>query len=256
MSYFFKIKSYLFRLDNLQINKTKYFKKLFFFVALKFINIYRWIKSYMIYKSCDNLDDFFSSINIKWYGGNEGHTQQVKEETLYLENLSKNSKNILEVGFNGGHSAETFLKSNKNVIVTSVDIGFHHYVNFGYFYLRKRYKNRIKLYVGDSTKVLPKLISKNYQYDLIFIDGGHEYKIVKSDLVNSINLSDNETTIIVDDVYFPTDDSEKKFIDSHNNGPSQAWKEVVKKNKIIEVDYKEFKSKSTNKRSVVIGKVK
>ena len=34
-------------------------------------------------------------------GGNEGHTQQVEEETLFLEKLSKNSKKILEKGFNG-----------------------------------------------------------------------------------------------------------------------------------------------------------
>tara|TARA_Y100001958_G_scaffold156915_1_gene150665 strand:- start:6092 stop:6862 length:771 start_codon:yes stop_codon:yes gene_type:complete len=256
MSNYLKIKSYLFRLDNLKVKKNKYFKKLLFFIALKLINLYRWVKSYRIYKSCGSLDEFFSSINIKWYGGNEGHTQQVEEETLFLEKLSKNSKKILEVGFNGGHSAETFLKSNKNVTVTSVDIGFHHYVNFGYFYLRKKYKNRIKLHIGDSTKVLPKLISKKYQFDLIFIDGGHEYQIVKSDLDNSVNLSDNETTIIVDDVFLPTNDSDKKFIDSHNNGPSQAWNEVVMKNKINQVDYKEFKSKSTNKRSIVVGKVK
>ena len=68
--------------------------------------------------------------------------QQVDDETLYLNQISQNAKKILEIGFNGGHSAETFLKSSENVIVHSVDIGFHHYVKFGYFYLKKKYKDR------------------------------------------------------------------------------------------------------------------
>ena len=105
--------------------------------------------------------------------------------------ISQNAKKILEIGFNGGHSAETFLKSSENVIVHSVDIGFHHYVKFGYFYLKKKYKDRIKIHFGDSTQVLPKLIRDKEQFDFVFIDGGHDYDIVKTDLFNSLFFIDS-----------------------------------------------------------------
>jgi hypothetical protein len=34
----------------------------------------------------------------------------------------------LEIGFNAGHSAEVFLKNNKDLILTSFDLGEHNYV--------------------------------------------------------------------------------------------------------------------------------
>ena len=251
-----KVKSFLFRLDKLKVNKTANILKIFFYLSLKLVNLYRWIKSYVIYKNCSNLDEFFSKLGIYWYGGNEGHTQQVDDETLYLNQISQNAKKILEIGFNGGHSAETFLKSSENVIVHSVDIGFHHYVKFGYFYLKKKYKDRIKIYYGDSTQVLPKLIRDKEQFDFVFIDGGHDYDIVKTDLFNSIILSEKDGIIIVDDVFFPIDKLGERYIDLHNSGPTRAWREVLSKNEIMEIDYKEFSSPSTNKRSLVVGKVK
>ena len=251
-----KIYSRLIRLDKLKIKKSIGFSKVFYFFILKFINLIRWTYCIFINPLEINLEDFFKKIKIFWYGGNEGHTQQVDEETMYLKQVSKKAKNVLEVGFNGGHSAETMLQSSDTSFIVSVDIGFHHYVEFGYYFLKKKYKNRIKLFIGNSKEVLPQLVESNRKFDLIFIDGGHDYDVVKSDLSNAIKLSDSNTLIIVDDVYYPTSKDSEAYFDSHNHGPTKAWLELIKEQKITEVDYVRFVTNNTNLRSLVAGKLK
>ena len=250
-----KIYSGLIRLDKLKINKNTGLSKVFYFLILKFINLIRWTYCIFINPVEINLEDFFKKIKIFWYGGNEGHTQQVYEETMYLIRASSKAKNILEIGFNGGHSAETMLKSSDSSYIVSVDIGFHHYVKFGYYFLKKKYKNRIKLLVGNSKEVLPQLIGNNKKFDLIFIDGGHDYDVVRSDLSNAIKMSDSNTLIVVDDVYYPTTEETKEYFDDHNNGPTRAWLELIKDEKIAEVEYLQFITSNTNLRSLVAGRI-
>lgn len=251
-----KTKSYLARLDNLKINKVRFPFSFILFILLKIINTYRWIISFFIKKRITSLNFFYQKINIYWYSGNEGHTQQNDEETDFLKNISKNSKYILEVGFNGGHSAETFLQSKNLVNLTSVDIGFHHYVRFGKYFLKNNYKDKFNLIISDSVIALSELVNKKQKFDLIFIDGSHDYKIVKEDLKNALYLAHKETLIIMDDVYLIEKDSEKIDLDLHNNGPTQAWREFVESGKVEEIKYLSFKTQNTNKRSLVYGKIK
>jgi predicted O-methyltransferase YrrM len=253
MSYFSRYKSFIFRLDYLKINKTSGIKKLFFFLMLKKVNAYRWIKAMLILNSVNSLDDYFYKLNIIWYGGNEGHTQQVTEETNFLVEKASEKQDILEIGFNGGHSSETFLSSNNTAHITSVDIGFHHYVKFGRFYLKRKFRNRFELHLGPSSEILPKLIRQKNKYDLIFIDGSHEYLDVKKDLKNSLALASKDTILILDDVFFPKSETDKNYFDGHNVGPTKAWSEMIDSNQIDTIDYLEFESSSTNKRSIVSG---
>jgi len=54
----------------------------------------------------------------------EGYTQQVSKQVEILKDLVNNNKiiNILEIGFNAGHSSCLFLETNRNCKVHSFDI--------------------------------------------------------------------------------------------------------------------------------------
>ena len=85
-----KIKSFLLRLDYLKIDKSNFPLRLIYFVSLKVVNFFRWIAAFINKNKSETLNDFFTVVNIFWYGGNEGHTQQVQDETDFLSRKSSN----------------------------------------------------------------------------------------------------------------------------------------------------------------------
>jgi predicted O-methyltransferase YrrM len=113
-------------------------------------------------------------------------------------------KEIMEIGFNAGHSSETFLTSNPTANVTSFDIGQVNAMKFGKDYIDATFPGRHTLIVGDSRKTVTefKRNNPNKRFDLIFIDGGHTYDVAKLDIVHSSGLAHKNTIVIVDDVMY------------------------------------------------------
>lgn len=192
------------------------------------------------YKTINNhqsLDDYYKIINNLGFSNGfkaEGYSQQVVGQSNFLKNITnnKNIKNVMEIGFNGGHSAELFLSSNKNINLVSFDIGEHEYVKLGKQFIDKTYPGRHKLIIGDSLKTVPEYSKTvNKKFDLIFIDGGHDYNTAKSDLINCKNLSHDKTIVIMDDTIYNND----KWIMDWNKGPIQAWNEAKDSNMIREL---------------------
>ena len=115
----------------------------------------------------------------------EGYSQQIPQQVEDLIKLSKGSNiQVMEIGFNAGHSAEIFLKNNPTLKLTSFDLGSHDYLYTAKKYIDGAYPNRHTLILGDSTVTIPEYINNNpyKKFDLIFIDGGHSYTISNSDL--------------------------------------------------------------------------
>ena len=63
----------------------------------------------------------------------EGNSQGCPKQVIDLINLTQQPNiNIMEIGFNAGHSAEVFLNNNNNLILTSFDfLSFHLNFEFG-----------------------------------------------------------------------------------------------------------------------------
>ena len=80
-------------------------------------------------------------------------TQLSHRTKRMLKKYKVHFKNILEIGFNAGHSSELFLDTNPNSIVTNIDIGYWYYCKFGIKYLEK-YPNRFQIILKDSIKAL------------------------------------------------------------------------------------------------------
>ena len=83
------------------------------------------------------------------------------------------------------------LKKNYNVKKQNSNDNFlkKAYQKFGpvyLFYLKKKYKKKIQLLKGNSLNY--NFNSYENKFDLIFIDGGHNFKTVKADTINSLKM--------------------------------------------------------------------
>lgn len=151
----------------------------------------------------------------------EGHSQQVPSQVGDLIQLTKRPRiKVMEIGFNAGHSAEVFLKNNPTLSLTSFDLGAHQYVLPAKEYIDATYPGRHTLYLGDSLETVPKFARENpgTTFDVIFIDGGHDYHIAKGDLENCRKLAHKDTLIIMDDTMRTRD-----WFGEWNIGPTKAW---------------------------------
>ena len=113
--------------------------------------------------------------------------------------LGSNATNIMEIGFNAGHSSLLYLLSNPNSKLTIFDLCEHKYTMPCFKYLQSVFPNRLEIIPGDSTKTIPHYYKSNphTKFDLIHIDGGHFGDIPNKDFYNSLNLASD--VIIWDD---------------------------------------------------------
>ena len=179
-----------------------------------------------------------SYLNLNNFRSFEGFSDQVPEQVVLLKELTSTPGiNLLEIGFNAGHSSDNFLRNNKSLKMTSFDLGAYAYGRFAKEYIDSNYPNRHMLILGDSTQKIPEFIlnNKGSTFDVIFIDGGHDYQVVKADLDNCRKLSNKDTIVMVDDVVFT-----KGWEESYTLGPTQIWNEYIRDNKIIELGRRDF----------------
>jgi hypothetical protein len=106
----------------------------------------------------------------------EGNVGGCSPQYLDLIELTKKPiVNVMEIGFNAGHSAELFLKNNDDIHLTSFDIGVHTYLLDGKAYIDAIYPNRHTLILGDSKMTVANFYKNNkdntkYDYDRILIN--------------------------------------------------------------------------------------
>jgi len=177
-------------------------------------------------------------LNRKGFNNFEGNCQCVFKQVIDLIKLTnKPNINVMEIGFNAGHSAETFLKYNESLSLVSFDLGFHNYVGIAKEFIDMNYRGRHMLILGDSSVSLPVYIknNKDIKFDVIFIDGGHDYNTAKSDVDNCFHLAHENTIVILNDVIFT-----KEWEREYTIGPTKVWKEYLEQNKIIEIERVEY----------------
>jgi predicted O-methyltransferase YrrM len=179
-----------------------------------------------------------SFLNSRGFHSFDGYSQQVPKQVEDLKILTnKPNLNVMEIGFNAGHSAEVFLQNNKELTLTSFDLGGNDYVNAAKEYIDATYPNRHNLILGDSRITIPIYLknNKDSKFDIIFIDGGHTYEIAKTDMENCFHLAHKDTIVMLDDTIFT-----KGWEKGYTIGPTRTWTEHLKQNKIIELNRKDY----------------
>eukprot|EP00931_Biecheleriopsis_adriatica_P055991 TRINITY_DN33191_c0_g1_i1.p1 TRINITY_DN33191_c0_g1~~TRINITY_DN33191_c0_g1_i1.p1 ORF type:complete len:577 (-),score=91.63 TRINITY_DN33191_c0_g1_i1:104-1795(-) len=155
----------------------------------------------------------------------EGHTNMIPESRQVMRELAQRPgiKRICEIGFNGGHSALRWLLYT-NATIDAFDLGSHEYARPAATWLAKRFPERLNVTWGDSMEELPKFVKKHPEarYEFIFIDGGHDYNIAKSDLKHCALLANPEDHRILMD-------------DTNIEGPEKIWDEWIAEGKVVEL---------------------
>lgn len=169
----------------------------------------------------------------------EGHCQQSRGHIEFLKKMVSSNKivDVLEIGFNVGHSAEIFLKTNPNVKVTSFDLGKYSYTQMGKSFIDMKYPFRHQLVLGDSNHTVLEYmqIFPNKKFDLIFIDGGNQRNTVLKDITNCKEFAHKDTIIIVNNiVYIP------EWVRDWTIGPSHVWAELTQSDFIATTGYEEY----------------
>lgn len=180
-------------------------------------------------------EQFFKRNNITVH---DGYSQQIPKQTADITSFARRDgvKRILEIGFNGGHSANLFLSANPTCVVHSLDLGQYKFVKLAKQEIDKRHPGRHMLKLGDSRITLPMLASTIPEpYDLIFIDGGHAYDVSKSDLIWCKTLAHKDTIVLMDDVVHRRD-----WIQGWNTGPNRAWQEEKDYGNVIEDGHNDY----------------
>jgi predicted O-methyltransferase YrrM len=142
--------------------------------------------------------------------------------TQLREQTKQHIEHELEIGFNAGHSADTMLRANKNLSLVSFDLGCHGYVQPAADYIQFLHPGRHELILGDSTQTLPLYIEANpdKKFDLLFIDGGHDYEVAKADMENCLKLAHSDSIIVMDDTIYVA-----AWEKDYSKGPTKVWKE-------------------------------
>jgi predicted O-methyltransferase YrrM len=166
----------------------------------------------------------------------EGSCAGVPLQCDFLKNcvMASNVTRVLEIGFNAGHSSELFLTHNPQVHVLSFDIGKHASVNIGKEYIDKTYPGRHTLIKGDSKNTLKAYREQHpdKQFDLLFIDGGHDFETAFSDLTNCKYFAHKDTIVIMDDIC------------KGSYGPVRAWNNLIDAGVIEELGHSTFNNET------------
>jgi predicted O-methyltransferase YrrM len=165
------------------------FEKIFSNVGRKhFDNISKIVKRHTCFAEGNIITDGYS------YEINKDYT----EKRYNLFSLAKKAQNIMEIGFNAGHSALIYLLANDTSKIQFFDLKYHDYAQPCFEYLDKEFPGRMSIVWGDSKETIPKFTT-DIKYDLVHIDGGHTVEGALLDILNCKTLTNTDSIVIFDD---------------------------------------------------------
>ena len=190
-------------------------------------------------KEKHNLGEFFRHQTNAEYGGyrmfdgTRSHLMhnpnELSDLIFFLKEYEKVKRkkisNFLEIGFNSGILNTILNKSFKFEQIVAIDT-FTSEISSTDLLANLKRKNLVLVCGSSNKKENLQTIKKFQPYDLIFVDGSHEYNDVKKDLNNYCKMLSDDGILVAHDIHsleFP--------------GVNKAWSEFKRQNNF---SYKEF----------------
>tara|TARA_B110000977_G_C10767370_1_gene373223 strand:+ start:51 stop:629 length:579 start_codon:yes stop_codon:yes gene_type:complete len=165
----------------------------------------------------------------------KGNQNSKSFQSLFDFTSKLSPSKILEVGFNAGDSACCFLNASPKASMITFDVCKNGHEYTALTVLQKYFD--IELIEGDSKLTLPNWLrlNKDIYFDLIYIDGGHDYDTALSDINNLVEFVRPGGYILVDDInIFP---SVRQAIDDSNLGNFKLSELVNSNGRILVAEY-------------------
>ena len=188
-------------------------------------------KNFSLKKNKKNLINFFkANTNIdsggdRIYDGVHNHLLQNPEELVWLigkiQTIIKKkkfkNKNFLEFGYAHGFTNTILNKCFNFDKIVTVDIVHQGGHCKDSFFANLRFKNLVMLCGDSQSNFIKDQIKLNSKYDLVFIDGGHDFDVVKNDYEIAKNNINKNAIIVFHDID-----------GSAHDGPRKLWNSIIK----------------------------
>ena len=142
-------------------------------------------------------------------------------QLLRFISFVKKPERILEVGTYTGYSSICLahgLRHGGKLDTIEINEELEHIIKK--YFKKSGLESKINLLIGNAMEIVPTL---KHNYDLIFIDGSHEYKDVKKDFEIYSKMLNKKGIIILHDINLP------------NSGSKKFWSEIRKKYKKYQI---------------------
>jgi hypothetical protein len=128
-----------------------------------------------------------------------------KQINLFSIGKIDSNKNILEIGFNAGHSALLFLLAHPTSKLHCFDTCEHPYTKSCYNYLSDSFPGRLTLIEGRSSDQLTqyKASHPDLMCEVVHIDGDHELSNANGDFFRCLSFTQFKNILIFNDVHLP-----------------------------------------------------
>src|SRR5690349_20004097 len=124
------------------------------------------------------MDEVIRFLTDRGHLPSEGSSSPEQQDSLRRLVRRSNARLVGEIGFNAGFSSVAFLSADVDVHVVSFDLGCHEVVGPAKEFVDAQYPRRHELIIGDSAQSVPeyRMQRPEISFDIVFIDGGHEYE--------------------------------------------------------------------------------
>jgi predicted O-methyltransferase YrrM len=175
------------------------------------------------------MDDMIRFLEGRGLLSTEGSSSPEQQDYLRRLVRRSNARLVGEIGFNAGFSSLAFLSAGPDVQVVSFDIGCHEVVGPAKEFVDTQFPGRHELIIGDSAWSVPRYRIQHpaTSFDIVFIDGGHDYEEAREDISNMKALSHPGTSVVVDDL--------TPWL-WWGEGPTRAWTEAISQGIIVQVE--------------------